>query len=843
MINFCLNHKTAPPALALFVAAIMGSALCPPPALAATETILHQFSAFPHGESPVGLIADSAGNFYGVAQGGTDSAGVVYRLVADSGGKLTQTILYNFTGGLDGGNPAGVVWDRGSLYGFASGGGSHGAGTFFQLTPSPAGAWKATILYNFSVLRSNPLPSGPFTDSKGHFLAVSYDSPTPNGSIFELSRTNAGTWNKSVIYTFSGGADGSDPDPQLTFDSSGNLYGTTVLGGASNGGVVFELSPSASGSWNESLLHNFSGGQDGDYPQTGVIFDSAGSLYGLTGAGGGTAGCNQPSGCGTAFQLTRASNGFWTETVLYRFTETTPLTNLGPSPLAIDSQGNLFATTYQGGTNTQCYAGCGTLFELSPSGTSAWTETVLSNFANAPGGYNPSGTMVFSSGGRLYGTTSLGGLAGELNGTVFEATPASGGGWTTRTAYGFPTTDGDDSRGSLIEDAAGNLYGTTAEGGPNNVGAVFELSPISGGGWKEKILYTFTETLDGGSPFGAYPSAGLVMDSAGNLYGTTSGGGDGGLGTVFRLSPNSGGQWSETVLHSFTGGDADGQSPFSGLALDPAGNLYGTTEFGGANGLGVVFELSQGAHGEWIASVIHQFAGFPSDGSWPLAGLVLDAKGNLYGATFTGGNSTACPRARGLTTGCGTVFELLPGVGGVWNETVLYSFTNSNGDGSHPEATLVFDEAGNLYGTTTGGGLTGHCFVNGPDSCGTVFELAPNGSGGWKESVLYAFRGSPNDGSNPGAGLVRDATGNLYGTTVVGGNASNGVDTYGLGTVFELSPEAGGGWTETVLHNFQLTGDGRLPQAGLLLDGSGRIYGTTTGDASLVGSVVFELAP
>jgi uncharacterized repeat protein (TIGR03803 family) len=807
------------------------------PAFAVTEKTLHSFSAFPHGDQPTGLVADAAGNFYGTAQGGSYNQGIVYRLVADSQGKVTQTILYNFTGGLDGGNPGGVVPDgKGNLYGFASLGGLHNDGTFFRLSPAKGSEWSLIVLYNFSEARSNPFFSGPCTDGKGNFFTAG-DFALPPGSIAEFSQSGNGVWSENIIYTFSGGADGGNPGTPCVFDSAGNLFGTASTGGGSNGGVVYKLTHSADGAWTESVLHNFSGGGDGDYPQTGLTADSAGNLYGLTGYGGNT-NCGEHLGCGTAFKMTRSSNGHWTESVLYRFSDGKPLNSLGPSNLAIDAAGNLYGSTYAGGTDNNCYAGCGTVFQLSPTENGEWTQNVLTNFTAEPGGYNPSGGMVFGAGGRLYGTTTLGGLAGGFNGTVFEATPNPNGSWTVTTPFAFPTTDGDDSQSTLIEDAEGNLYGTTALGGLSNIGTVFKLSPTSGA-WKEQLLFTFVGSYYSAAT-GSFPEAGVIMDSAGNLYGTTVDGGSSNAGLVFELSPTVSGVWNQTVLYSFTGG-SDGGNPFAALIFDSAGNLYGTTEYGGVYSDGTVFKLSPGASGTWTESVIHSFAGYPADGSYPAASLVFDSKGNLYGTTSTGGSSANC-LVKKKPAGCGTVFEMSPTGNGKWSESLLYSFTNSNGDGAFPFANLIFDSAGNLYGTTEQGGVSGKCQYSGLSTCGTIFQLTPGVVGGWTEKVLYAFKGFKSDGAFPLAGLVMDSSGNLYGTTDVGGNASNAQYDLGFGTVFELSPTSGGEWTESVLHNFQMESDGGFPQSGLLLDGSGNFFGATAGDA-YTGSVVYELTP
>ena len=394
--------------------------------------------------------------------------------------------------------------------------------------------------------------------------------------------------------------------------------------------------------------------------------------------------------------------------------------------------------------------------------------------------------------------------------------------WHEKVLFNFNGTDGYQPMYGLIFDAAGNLYGTAFGGGdpscgdPNGCGTVFQLTPAPGGGWTETVLHSFK----GYPTDGSYPYAGVIFDAAGNLYGTTDWGGTYGGGTVFELTPTAGGGWTEKVLHSF-GNGADAAFPYACLIFDAAGNLYGTTGGGGTYGVGTVFELSPAAGGGWTETVLHSFNG--SDGHGPEAGLIFDAAGKLYGTTAWGGTGTDC-----LNTGCGTVFKLTPVAGGGWTETVLHSFSNT--DGALPFAGLIFDAAGNLYGTTQQGGSYGF---------GTVFELTPTAGGGWTETVLFSFNGnwSGRDGGLPEAGLIFDAAGNLYGTTGAGG-------TYAYGTAFELTPTAGGGWTETVLHSFNNNGtDGESPLAGLIFDAAGNLYGTTGGGGTYGLGMVFELTP
>jgi uncharacterized repeat protein (TIGR03803 family) len=378
---------------------------------------------------------------------------------------------------------------------------------------------------------------------------------------------------------------------------------------------------------------------------------------------------------------------------------------------------------------------------------------------------------------------------------------------------------------SLTFDRAGNLYGTTSLGGSQNDGAVFELSPKTGADWTETVLHNF----DGGSGDGIYPHASLIFDGSGNLYGTTGNGGcnDASFGIVFEITPAGSGDWAESVPFNFCLSDESG--PLGNLVFDSAGNLFGTTSTGGTGrcstnppfGCGTIFELTPKAGGGWTNKVLHNFDDNGKDGYFPQAGLVLDAAGNLYGTTPAGGTGPCYQRT--TQVGCGTVFELSPQADGTWKEKILHNFSGGEGAQS-PQAGLIFDASGNLYGTTTQGGGSANCY----SGCGTVFELTPTGSGTWTEKVLHVF-GVHKFGQMPLAGLVFDGAGNLYGTTYYGGagDCTSNADT-GCGTVFELSPQAGGNWTEKVLHNFNNNGsDGIYPRAGLILDASGNLYGTT----------------
>ncbi|HWY21469.1 MAG TPA: choice-of-anchor tandem repeat GloVer-containing protein [Candidatus Acidoferrum sp.] len=361
--------------------------------------------------------------------------------------------------------------------------------------------------------------------------------------------------------------------------------------------------------------------------------------------------------------------------------------------------------------------------------------------------------------------------------------------------------DGINPSACLILDAAGDLYGTTVSGGTYGRGTAFELIPKAGGGWTEKVLHSF---IPNGKD-AVNPSAGLIFDSAGNLYGTAEGGGTYGHGAVFELIPRPRGGWAEKVLYSFFDSGIDGAVPAAGLILDSAGNLFGTTAFDTA------FELTPTASGQWKETILHEF-GIGTDGAEPYGGLVFDAAGNLYGTTFLGGAHNA-----------GTVFELTPAPGGGWTETVLYSFSlNAFSGGAYPMAGLVRDAAGNLYGTT--------------NNNSTVFELTLTAGGNWTETVLHSFSSNGIDGYAPMAGVIFDTAGNLYGTTTSGG-------LYLYGTVFELTPAAGGIWTETLLHDFGNGTDGSDPRAGLIFDAAGNLYGTTYNGGAYNGGTVFQIKP
>ena len=412
----------------------------------------------------------------------------------------------------------------------------------------------------------------------------------------EAQSTPAPTF--SAIHYFSG-PDGAEPYAGLTIDRAGSLYGTTLAGGnigsncaAIGCGTVFKLTQSGSG-WILNPLYKFAGDNDALSPQARIIFGPDGSLYGTTARGGNIGGNCGTGGCGTVFRLRpqpRACEAvlcYWTETVLYRFTGGS---EDGEEPsygdLVFDQANSIYGTTISGGSGNCGDSTCGTVYKLTPSG-GGWTECVLFNFSGLDGdGINPFGGVIFDSAGNLYGTTSFAGF--QYDGVVFRLTPSACSANETR-LYGFDDgpNDGGFPFAGLISDSSGNLYGTTSAGGQGLGGTVFELirHPNT---WEFKLLHSFNRV--GQSQFQG-PFGSLFMDAEGNLYGTTNGDGAQGLGSVFKLLPNADGTWAYQDLYDFTGGD-DGSYPVGNVVLDANGNIYGTASAGGHDGRGVVWKIT-----------------------------------------------------------------------------------------------------------------------------------------------------------------------------------------------------------------------------------------------------------
>jgi uncharacterized repeat protein (TIGR03803 family) len=403
---------------------------------------------------------------------------------------------------------------------------------------------------------------------------------------------------------------------------------------------------------------------------------------------------------------------------------------------------------------------------------------------------------------------ALGGVLLLFGLTAIPAADVRAGG-TTEVIYSFAgDEDGEYTDTDLIIDGAGNLYGTSVQGGDFGGGTVFQLAP-TGNTWVHTVLYSFTGGPDGGEPY-----KGVTLDSEGNLYGTAVTGGsgscEGGCGVAYKLT-DTGGTWTQTVIHAFTGGD-DGSGPGAGLTIDNRGNLYGMTPTGGAFGLGVIYQLHPDQSGNYTLKVIHTFT-VGKDGATGSAGRLLLRGGHLYGVATTGG-----------AHGQGVAFELTPTPNGKWQLKPIYSFKGQP-DAGFPYGALTVDASGNLYGTT---------YYDGANDLGAVYQLAPKPTGEWKEKVLYSFQGG-NDGNSSIGSLVFDAAGNLYGTTSEGGSGS--------GTIFRLSRNGDGTWTERVAHRFQGPPDGAFAYNGMVADGAGNFYGATVHGGANDEGAIYKFVP
>ncbi len=410
--------------------------------------------------------------------------------------------------------------------------------------------------------------------------------------------------------------------------------------------------------------------------------------------------------------------------------------------------------------------------------------------------------------------------------TIFATALVGSAAWgqTFKVLHAF----GDEaySQYGLVFDGQGNLYGVTVYGG-DGYGTAYQLKPNSDGTWTETVIHAFSDSG------GTYPSSSLILDSQGNLYGSASGQGHY-PDAIYQLTPNSNGTWTESALYQFPPGSPEGSNPGQ-LTFDAAGNVFGTTRFGGVNESGTVFNLDRLSG--WQESLLFTFDGFPNNqsGGGAFGAIAFDSAGSLYGTTLGGG-----------TYDSGVIYKLTK-QGNAWQQTVLYNFAGGS-DGNAPWG-VVFGPDGSLYGITQVGGSTENvfCFLG----CGTVFKLTPDSDGTWTKSTLYVFRGGRRDGAIPTTSVTFDQAGNIYGTTAAGGNSGNGSSTsscypysrYGCGTVFKLTPSAGGQWTESILHFFMGGLDGFNPDSPLAIDGAGNLYGTVGNGGLNGGGVAYEITP
>jgi uncharacterized repeat protein (TIGR03803 family) len=594
----------------------------------------------------------------------------------------------------------------------------------------------------------------------------------------------------------------SDPLASLTSDGHGNLYGTTLYGGnPTDMGTVYTVRSDGTGF---RRLHTFFGGSnDGLQPEASLILDGSGNLYGTTFQGG-------SSNAGTVFTLRTDGAGFQ---VLHSFVGG-PNDGRGPyASLILDSAGNLYGTTFNGGPSD-----FGTVYSLRADGSGF---RLLHGFIGGAGdGLRPAAALILDASGNLYGTTSAGGrpdtsVTDYGAGIVFTI-KTDGSGFRLLHAFLFDavgttglsgSSSGSVPAGSLITDDSGSLYGMTRIGGSSNGGAVFKIG-MDGSGFQ--ILHSF-----GGANDGNYPIGPLVLDRLGNLYGVTQGPNaeSPGLQTIFKVRTDGTGY---QLLHVFVDPN-DGITPSGSLILDGSDTLYGTTYYGGSSYSGTVFSVKTDGR---LFQALYAFTGYMNGGTLPFASVIGDWEGSLYGTTFRGGLGSG-------DNGGGTVFRI--GSDGT-SFQVLHLFAFGANDGLDPAASLILDRAGFLYGTTM---LGGGPLYNGTDDLGggTLFKVRTDGTG---FQLLHAFSGGADDGLSPSGGspsgaVILDDADNLYGTTNKGGAS-------GAGTVFRIRTDGTG---FQLLHTFTPSGVYRASPSGpLLLDGSGNLYGTTArGGPSNLGTV------
>jgi uncharacterized repeat protein (TIGR03803 family) len=705
----------------------------------------------------------------------------------------------------------------------------------YTIISSPAAS--LNILYNFNAANNGGIdpPAGLVLASDGNFYGTTYHGGSSNdGTVFKLTSTGVLT----SLVTFTGTANGANPNASLVQGSDGNFYGTTLNGGSNSDGTIFQMTPTGT----LTTLVSFNG-TNGEAPGSALVQGSDGNFYGTTFYGGN-------SNDGTVFKMTPAG----VLTTLVSFTGTN-----GANPntaLVQGSDGNFYGTTY--GLQVGTY---GTVFKMTPAGV----LTTLVSF-NSTNGSDPQAPLVQGTDGNFYGTTSAGGS--NSKGTVFEMTPAG----ILTTLVSFNGTNGNGPFAALLQGSDGNFYGTTTAGGSSSDGTVFKMTPAG----TLTTLASFNGA-NGNNPFGA-----LVQGTDGNFYSTTAAGGSNGGGSVFQLtvplvaaptfSPAAGTYTSaQSVTISTTTGGAtiryttDGSTPtetngtvytsavsissstmlkavayetgftdsavasglytitnspaatlnviydftvytdpglgrLGGLVQGTDGNFYSTTAAGGSNGGGSVFQLTPTG----VLTTLVSFSN--TDGQYPLASLIQGSDGNFYGTTFEGGSSYSYPS----DLGHGVIFKMTPA--GVL--TALVSFAGSNG--ANPTSSLVQGSDGNFYGTTLNGGS---------NSDGTVFQMTPTGV----LTTLVSFNGT--NGTSPDTALVQGSDGNFYGTTLNGGSNSDG-------TVFQMTPTG----VLTTLVSFNGT-NGTGPDTALVQSSDGNFYGTTRQGGSSNDGTIFKMTP
>lgn len=722
------------------------------------------------------LLRHSDGYFYGVSRdGGANRDGAIYRVTAGGAMTTLASLPPSFSP-----HKSGVVSDgRGFLWGVNFGGGSENRGVIYKYEVATR-AFSTVIDFTASeaVIKGRYPFAGLVADGSGLLWGTTHQGGTANiGTVFKVDPVS-GTLSTVAEFTgFAGAVQGAYPMGAMVGDGAGFLWGTTSQGGANGAGTIFKINLSTGVLTTVAELEN----TDGADPESELVADGRGFLWS-------TARFNGSTFCGTVFKV-RMATGELTKVV--DFTGNSGAAP-GTEPLAglvRDGAGLLWGTTSKGGSEDG-----GTLFKINPA-TGAFTSVL--HFPGTYGserGYFPDATLADDGAGKLLATTRRGG--NQDTGTLFQVDPVSSQVTTLRQFTG--AADGVGPIGAaagLSEDASGLLWGTTIRGGPNNYGTIFKANPDTG---ELSVVCNFSGP--GGSTRGAYPECTLRADGAGFFWGTTNGGGASAFGTVFKVNIQTG---AFTPVADFEGsaappGGATGSYPSSELVSDGLGNFWGTTAAGGALQKGTVFKVN--ALTGNLATVI-DFTGQEGAflGAQPTAGLCADGAGFLWGTTLFGGIQS--------DTGGGTVFKVHIGTGAF---TSIASFTGPQGPliGRNPEAGLVPDGAGFLWGTTSGGG---------PDYEGTVFKVnVVTGSLTTVLSFTYPVGAAP--GSEPYAGLVSDGAGSFWGTTSNGG-------PLGRGTIFKIST-AGAFTNAFAFSDSGGAAPGAAPVSGYLLRHSdGNLYG------------------
>lgn len=718
-------------------------------------------SSSPYG----GVVPDAQDDLFGATyQGGANDLGAVYELVKGTGGVYTYLPLFSFGSNVSstplsyGQEPTtGLAIDsQGDIFGTSSGG-INGAlfGNAYELVKGTNGSYTYVNLLTFNSNYGYLPNGGVILDSQGDLFGTTDYSDTGEGTVYELKKGEGGSYTYINLLTFNG-SDGANPFAGLTFDSQGDLFGTTFNGGANNLGTVFELVNGSNGSYTYTNLFSFSN-STGTNPYSGVTLDAQGDLFGTTELGGSD---NE----GTIYELVKGTDGSYTYVNLISSggTFATPY-----SGVTLDSQGDLFGTLTANGGET--------VYELVKGSSGGYTYNKTNLVTESfPSGFSAAG-VVFDAQGNLFGITAGGGANNQ--GSAFELTKGTGGSYAYTNLFSFGNSDPDYSITGVKQDAQGNLYGASTLGGADGFGTVFELVKGPSG------AYTYTTLLSFNGINGMNPNAGVTLDAQGDLFGTTTFGGNHYDGEVYELVYGSGGTYTYSNLFSFNG--TNGKNPRSGVILDAKGDLFGTTSNGGAYGNGTVFELAKEASGTYSYTDLFSFDG--SDGSEPAAEVTLDSQGDLFGTTYEGGEY-----------GDGTLFELAKETNGVYSYVNLLSFNGANG--AQPEATVTLDAQGDLFGTTYKGGATND---------GTVFELV-NGTGGSYSLVnLISFTSNQ---SSPVSGVTFNAQGDLFGST--------------LSNAYEIVKGLGGSYTIT---NFFSPNESYevFATAGLTSENRDDLYGTT----------------